>query len=107
MHTFTKAELEKAKEVRRRNAEAHKELKSKKKEAEEKRLAYALDTMRLPDLLTTKQAAKIMKVTSKCIRDWIEKGKLNAYRFPWKRSRLYVRTEELKELEKKTVSKVL
>lgn len=100
MHIFTKEELERARETRRRNFEARRELARNKKEAEDARIAYALEKMRLPDLLTTKQASEIIGVAPKTIREWINQGKLTAYRFRWNRSRISVSSKEVLELQR-------
>lgn len=95
---LTEEDRQRGRETRRKNYLARQELARKKKEAEKARLEYALDKMRLPDRLTTKQASEVIGVTPKTIREWIKQGKLKAYRFRWQRSRIYLSTAEVQEL---------
>lgn len=78
---FSDEDRRKALETIRRKAAARKELERKEVEAEAARIAHALDTMRLPDFFTPPQVAAIFRVTPKCVREWVRKGKLKAYDF--------------------------
>jgi excisionase family DNA binding protein len=81
MHVFTHKELKLAEEARRRAYKARREQERREKDAETARRARALDVMRLPNYFTPKEAAAILGVTPKCIREWVQKGKIKAGRF--------------------------
>lgn len=90
--------------TRRRNAKLRQELARKEKEAKEARIKYALDKMRLPELLTTTQAGELLGVTGKTVREWIKQGKLTGYRWKWRHSKIKVSTQEVQELQRRLSS---
>ena len=54
---------------------------------------------KLPEILTMKQASKLLNVHSNTLRNWDNKGILKAIRFGSRRDRRYKKSDVLKLME--------
>lgn len=58
---------------------------------------------KIPELLTLKEACKILKVHPNTLRQWDEKGILKAVRFGQRRDRRYRKKDILRLIDNKTI----